>query len=202
MKATLPGIEEFDAKYEAFRVLYEKHLHRKLSHPDRTFSLLDEQLNSIGIFSLAAYSNSALMWSHYGQEHKGICLGFEVRDLTPSADPKRFLQVRYSDEIPRMDERGFINEIRFFTGDDGEVASEGRISLTDASVRVAISTNATCWSYEGEWRYIERNGDTLYPFVLFGWERYRPRCQPHDGFGREPLRYNRSSRPLRFWYSF
>jgi hypothetical protein len=181
IKATLPSIEDFDSKYVIFRKLYEKHLHRKLSDPELTFSMLDQQLNSVGIFSMASTSEHPLMWSHYGQGHKGICLGFEVRDLTPSTDPEHFLKVTYSDDIPKMGNEGFKHQITLSQGDKGEIVSEGRIAFTDVALRAAISTKATCWSYEAEWRYVEPIGGRLYPFpgplveVVFGF-----RCSPED----------------------
>lgn len=181
IEATLEPLESFDDKYLAFRNIYEKHHHSKLSNPDLIFSKLDAQLNSIGIFSLASISENPLMWSHYGDEHKGICLGFEVRDLTPSADANRFLKVRYSDDIPKLGDGGFTHQIAVSVGGDGKMISEGRIALTDATVRAAISTKAMCWSYEKEWRYIESNGGNLYPFpgplveIVFGF-----RCSPEN----------------------
>ena len=33
-----------------------------------------------GVFSLAERANCPLMWSHYGDQHRGICLGYSVPD--------------------------------------------------------------------------------------------------------------------------
>jgi hypothetical protein len=68
----------------------------------------------------------------------------ELRDLTPSTDPTRFRQVRYSDEIPHMEPAGFIQEIGFFIDEDGLPHNESSIFLSDKAVRTAISTKATC----------------------------------------------------------
>ena len=179
IKATLPSIPDFDQKYEAFREIYKKHFVIQLSRPDQLFSKLDRQLNSIGVFSLSANPDHPLMWSHYAEEHRGICLGFELRDLTLSTDPQHFLEVKYSDEIPRIDEEGFIQEIVFPVREDGKPQAESSISLKDTAVRAAISTKSTCWEYESEWRYVEPEGNRTYPFpgplveIIFGL-----RCTP------------------------
>ncbi|NWM74602.1 DUF2971 domain-containing protein, partial [Escherichia coli] len=31
-----------------------------------------------GVFSLAERANCPLMWSHYGDQHRGLCLGYSV----------------------------------------------------------------------------------------------------------------------------
>jgi len=55
-----------------------------------------EILKHIGIFCLSPFNDNMLMWSHYADSHKGVCLQFR-RD-------HRFLQnaeaVEYEDNIP------------------------------------------------------------------------------------------------------
>ncbi|MGI4826768.1 MAG: tetratricopeptide repeat protein [Janthinobacterium lividum] len=164
IKQVLPPITDFDEKYKAFRLIYKRELGGRLSDPDEMFSQLQSQLAKVGVFSLASSPDNPLMWSHYAFQHEGICLGFEVRDLTPSSDSKRFLQVRYSDVIPKMSGQGFTQEVKSYLDDDGGFRNESTISFTDEAVRTAISTKATCWSYEGEWRYVEPLGGRTYPF--------------------------------------
>jgi len=164
IKRTIPSITNFDGKYMAFRDIYERHFHAQLSNPDSLFMALEDQLKGLGVFSLASAPDNPLMWSHYAKQHEGICLGFELRDLTPSTDPTRFLKVRYSDEIPKIDGNSFIQQISFSVDNNGAIRSESSIPLTDKTVRSAISTKSICWKYEGEWRYIESQGDRAYPF--------------------------------------
>ena len=95
IRATLPSIPDFDQKYKTFCDIYKKHFVLQLSRPDQLFSKLDKQLNSVGVFSLSGKPDHPLMWSHYAEEHRGICLGFELRDLTPSTDPQRFSEAKY-----------------------------------------------------------------------------------------------------------
>lgn len=164
IKRVLPPITDFDEKYKAFRLIYERHFDGRLSNPDDLFSKLENQLAELGVFSLASSPDHPLMWSHYAHQHEGICLGFEVRDLTPSSDSTRFLKVKYSEDIPKMDDHGFTQEVKLYLGDDGGFQNESAIPFTDEAVRAAISTKSTCWSYEDEWRYVEPLGGRTYPF--------------------------------------
>lgn len=42
--------------------------------------LLYEQMRTFGVLSMAARWNCPLMWSHYADEHKGVCIEFDVTD--------------------------------------------------------------------------------------------------------------------------
>lgn len=96
-------------------------------------------LNSTGVLSLSATGVNVLMWSHYADHHRGICLRFRGTSSTAffgSAQP-----VIYQRERP------LLNAIT----DD-----------PDSRVEKALLTKADFWSYEKEWRiirYEEGNGD-------------------------------------------
>ena len=174
LKRVVAPIFDFDEKYKAFRQIHERCFGGCLSNPDDLFLKFERQLGELGVFSLASFPDHPLMWSHYAQQHEGICLGFEVRDLTASSDPARFLKVRYSDAIPKMSDQGFTQEAKFYLGEDARFHNESSIPFTDEAVRSAISTKSICWDYEGEWRYVEPQGGRTYPFpgplveVVFG----------------------------------
>jgi hypothetical protein len=59
----------------------------------------DNALAEIGILCLGEIPDNILMWSHYTDKHKGVCLGFDItkdRDFFACAIP-----VDYSEEYPR-----------------------------------------------------------------------------------------------------
>lgn len=94
-------------------------------------------MDKVGILSLSEINDDLLMWSHYSNGHKGICLEFLATDNTPffgDAQP-----VRYNDQRPRFD-----------YGDDKFTQLEK-----------IILTKSAHWSYEKEWRILrhpERGG--------------------------------------------
>ena len=42
----------------------------------------NKELADTGVFSLSSTNNQILMWSHYADHHKGICIGFSGEGLT------------------------------------------------------------------------------------------------------------------------
>ena len=74
-----------------------------------------------------------LMWSHYGDSHKGYCLQYSVH-----TDPIFVSSVRvgYASEYPA------INWLSDTFGND---------------VLKCITQKDKCWEYESEWRYIRQN---------------------------------------------
>jgi hypothetical protein len=79
------------------------------------------------IYCLTPNPLSTLMWSHYGGDHKGICLEFHLSNLLFN----KVMGVCYEEEYPSM----FPEEMF-------------------ARVREAILTKADCWKYEEEFRLI------------------------------------------------
>lgn len=108
-----------------------------------------------GIVSFAERDDCVLMWSHYGDQHRGICLGYSV----PEGATGDVHQVAYDgDRLVRASEVGAMLD-----GDDKARAK------VDAAVMLR---KAERWSYEQEWRLIGRRGTERSPLeleeVIFG----------------------------------
>jgi len=108
-----------------------------------------------GIVSFAERDDCPLMWSHYGDQHRGICLGYSV--------PEKFTgdlqEVAYGGG--RLVKASDVSAM--LDGDD-----EAR-SRVDADV---LLRKAESWAYEREWRLIGRRGTKGSPLeleeVIFG----------------------------------
>jgi hypothetical protein len=94
-------------------------------------SIVRDVLDEYGVYSLTELNDNMLMWSHYANSHKGVCLEFD------SSDPKdvfgQAVSVEYSSELPKintMDSRPFYGTVP------------------------AMTVKAKDWSYEKEWRII------------------------------------------------
>jgi hypothetical protein len=85
----------------------------------------------IGIYCLSARPNDLLMWSHYADSHRGVCVRFDR-----CQDPllKNVMRVNYQTEYPVM--RPLI---------DRGVATARRVFLTKSDH----------WGYEEEWRIVD-----------------------------------------------
>jgi hypothetical protein len=109
-----------------------------------------------GVLSLTKKFNSPLMWSHYADQHRGVCIGYELHDPSGMKPEK----VDYSAQ------RGISAEIilDWLNGDT---------SLLDGIKGKYFLAKANDWKYEKEWRCIsESNGTNFCPFkissILFG----------------------------------
>ncbi|HZZ68224.1 MAG TPA: DUF2971 domain-containing protein [Phenylobacterium sp.] len=100
-----------------------------------------ETARGMAVCSFAQSPNEVLMWSHYADNHSGICLQFNTdNSFFRSSLP---LQVKYSKKRPSY------NAI-----DPGPPAALVDIMLTKADF----------WSYENEWRLIEPRGGGIRSF--------------------------------------
>lgn len=92
---------------------------------------LERLLNKTGVFSMSEKNDDILMWSHYADGHKGICVEFQITDRSPEyVLPDR---VTYQDRLP---------EINAYKTSDKE------------KVRRLLYTKARHWEYEKEWRIV------------------------------------------------
>lgn len=164
---------KFNEKYKKYRKSIKDQTGHYPTDLNATFSAFDEQLNEVGIFSLTEEAENQLMWSHYGQQSKGIAIGFLVEENSKLADPNYCFKVNYSDELPKFTGDGIITETGFYFDSLNRPYAKQKISFSDPTFKAAISTKATCWNYEREWRYVEeKSGEYNLPGpireVMFG----------------------------------
>ncbi len=108
-----------------------------------------------GIVSFAERDDCPLMWSHYGDQHRGICLGYSVPERVTGDVHK----VAYDGS--RLVKASEVSAM--LDGDD-----EARVTVDEA----VMLRKAESWSYEEEWRLIGRRGAEGSPLeleeVIFG----------------------------------
>lgn len=91
------------------------------------------QSNEVGLYCLTTQVNSPLMWAHYANSHKGICIEFDSTKWLFSCANK----VTYQENIPVLD-----------------TANQSNKEFLD---KICL-TKAKCWEYEDEWRIISISG--------------------------------------------
>ncbi|MCF0075299.1 DUF2971 domain-containing protein [Dyadobacter sp. CY261] len=158
-------IPSFDDKYKFYREFMKSRNGKYPSDPEATFAGFDQQLNDAGIFSLSENAENQLMWSHYADDTRGIAIGFKVEPNSKLSDDNCCVKVNYSDMLPSFAGKGFLNEISFYMDEYGRPYSKQKVSFSDPTFRLAISTKPTVWSYEREWRYIEEQSGA-YPLPV------------------------------------
>lgn len=112
-----------------------------------------QNLNKYGVVSYSAYDkdfnqypeHNILLWSHYGDSHKGFCLVFDVDPI-----PDYLRKVKYRKTIPELNY------------EEGE------------NILELLVTKGTEWKYECEYRQFYHTGDNAVDFpgklveIVFG----------------------------------
>ena len=115
-----------------------------------------KMLGKIGICSMTEKNDNMLMWSHYADSHRGICLGFEHRMSMEAIELACAMKVSYDSQRPSM------NAMLPAQGQD--------------VINKLLLTKSEDWSYEVEWRLIHQDvGERLRPYptsalteIIFG----------------------------------
>lgn len=55
-----------------------------------------------GVFCLSVIPDNLLMWSHYGDSHKGVCIGFNPKKLIDAISPTWVAPITYSFDYPKI----------------------------------------------------------------------------------------------------
>jgi len=80
-----------------------------------------------GLLCFSRTWRSPVMWAHYADKHKGLCLGFDVKEAAPVDYTSRRL-------LHAIDER-----------------QDGTRTVVDL-MKIALTTKFAEWQYEKEWR--------------------------------------------------
>ena len=119
---------------------------------------IEDELNrqyDKGIVSLAERSTCPLMWSHYGDQHRGVCIGYSIPDRV--AENIHKVQYRGGRRVQASKLAAML--------DGGETA---RREVDEA----VLLRKAGSWHYEHEWRLIGTLGLASSPLemeeIVFG----------------------------------
>ena len=109
-----------------------------------------------GVVSLSERDNCPLMWSHYGEQHRGICIGYSVTRMDHAV--RTIHQVKY----------GGVRGIRatrvaaMLYNDDIEVIADAEKEVDEK----VLLCKAEGWSYEQEWRLLGPRGAKESPLTM------------------------------------
>jgi hypothetical protein len=103
-----------------------------------------DTFNSLGVCSFSKTRENLLMWSHYADEHKGFCIGFNETILSKSDTVIKAVDVKYQDETPQK------SVIRNFKVDGDKPV----LSLDSDAMHSIVGIKYTHWKYERERRLI------------------------------------------------
>ena len=103
-----------------------------------------------GVLCLSRKFDSPLMWSHYADQHRGVCIEYDVSMLKPH----ELHQITYgaSREV-------LTSQLRDFIFENSE-------SARNAIDKACLLTKASEWRYEREWRILGQLGSQASPLKL------------------------------------
>jgi hypothetical protein len=105
-------------------------------------NMIREVIGNCGVYCLSSDPLNILMWSHYADYHRGICIGFDGNEANPFFG--RAQQVIYSLNYP------VVNVIK---------------GTPEKNAEKIFLTKSDQWKYEKEWRIIEHDhGSGVYCF--------------------------------------
>ncbi|WP_323930216.1 DUF2971 domain-containing protein [Aeromonas caviae] len=109
----------------------------------------EEYIHTSGVISLTENPRSLLMWAHYGNDHKGVCIGYRSDLLTlkenrplPASRPFNSHPIKVNYDRVRFDE---------YTDDFGQFSNE---ELLNRILLKTLTTKGDDWIYEKEHRCI------------------------------------------------
>ncbi|MHC6758253.1 DUF2971 domain-containing protein [Yersinia ruckeri] len=150
---------------EAERMVSEIYINFDFYH-EGSSSITEALANSIGniilsgynkgVLSLAEDSDCPLMWSHYADNHKGICLGYTIPDNIKS----HVHSINYTGDSREIT----TSQIKKMLTDDKDAKREIEDSI--------FLRKASSWAYEKEWRMIStigiQNSSIYLSEIVFG----------------------------------
>ncbi|QGG73891.1 DUF2971 domain-containing protein [Pseudomonas syringae] len=176
-----------DVKSEYERA--KKHVYETDTHPEGRKSFLITMLDSIkkgvteegedislsqalylfmqsrGVLSLSKSAHDALLWSHYADGHRGLCLGFnteilQVDGMTSAGDVQYLPNPPYMEKFLALTEE-FGEFCRpwdkvHFSDEQGKNFYNKQV---DAMLQIGLFTKSEDWKYEKEFRIISNPGN-------------------------------------------
>lgn len=88
-----------------------------------------------------------LMWSHYGDSYRGVCVEYDVSDFSTVQAECHFAPVIYGKERPKILQRIISGQNKV-----SPLTPEEKLSMTRA-----LFTKDDAWKYEREWRIVKMN---------------------------------------------
>ncbi|MGL1958428.1 MAG: DUF2971 domain-containing protein [Colwellia sp.] len=102
-------------------------------------------LKNFGIVSLAESAADILMWSHYADNHKGICIELERHENNELGNISVTRKIVYTKSYPSLNSKILLSQDNF-----------------DSSLQRILYTKSKQWVYENEWRTFKPEGGKVY----------------------------------------
>jgi hypothetical protein len=110
---------------------------------ESTVAVLQAMRSAMKICSFSVVSDSILMWSHYGSNHQGFCVEYDLEKFDPGdVFLKNLYPVVYSDQLFDLTYWG------------EKLVTGKREDFTPLFPLLGVIQKFSGWGYEKEWRYV------------------------------------------------
>lgn len=117
---------------------------------DSIFSKVERDIKTFGVWSCSLELNNSLMWSHYGDEHRGICLKYKLPDKFTDHTLGEVIGLHPVEYTQNPITNWFIENSKI----NGEPPPIGEF-IASLIVKLLISKDV-CWEHEKEGRVISK----------------------------------------------
>ena len=129
----------------------------------------DHRLNNTGVYCLSRDPADELMWAHYGNNHYGIVIGWEVEEGPSDLDDPYPMWPQAVDYCGRgvLNASDVLAFARHMNGIDlppGVLASAGTMKAVDAIPAASYLAKNPAWEREQEVRFVSPDKQGLLPF--------------------------------------
>lgn len=155
-KLIAPWSEDIDEKIEFYNIIYNL-FHRKFDvtinrdnlayYESKYQKILGDSQNKYGILSLSKLQDNTLLWSHYSDGHKGVCLEFNLRETDFENNCEC---IKYGND--KEDKQYEISELK-------KLPSLSDIDMLEKLGGMMVLRKSRVWIYEKEWRILLKPDD-------------------------------------------
>lgn len=139
------NIDILRAVDQLIKIDVNSELFEKFRSDEDVLNRFNKNVDPLGICSFSLISNETLMWSHYADDHKGICLRYDF--------PESFLN--NEDEILGVSRVSYEpNAISSWLSDNIELFEADHKKFIINLLMTLLTSKAPSWSYEKEARII------------------------------------------------
>lgn len=111
--------------------------------------VVERDIKKIGIWSCSLELENPLMWAHYGDEHRGICLAYDL--------PNSFIDHRLGEVIGvspvDYEDNPIVN---WFLNNTNPLSAKSIDDFATPLIEKLLTSKEKCWEYEKEGRVISR----------------------------------------------
>lgn len=117
-------------------------------HPEQIRQIVDLELEKKMVSCFSTSPSEPLMWSHYSDDHRGICLCFNKYKIFNKLN-FTFSEVRYTNKFP---------DLNFFEGSTS-------IEHLKPQINNILFTKSDNWAYEKEYRFYSDSDKDIHNFI-------------------------------------